>query len=220
MIEASGVRRSCDTEVSRAERSRSRLGAAAAPGRCRRRASMRSMATAAWSTSGVEQAALGGAEQRPAASRASTPITPTRRGRCGSAGTASGAPGRVSVPRPAGWSASHDQRAAARSASSSSSSGGKAALRPSSLPVLGHQDHDLGVQQSRRPGADDGPQQVVEVDDAGDLAAEGVELGGGARPRARAASVCARVRAASALATMRHDHEEEQRHDIGRVARW
>ena len=129
-------------------------------------------------------------------------------------------PGRVSVPRPVGWSASHDQRAAARSASLNSLSGGKAA-RGASLPspgsALRHQDHDLGVQQPGEMGDHD-PQQIVELDDAGDLAAEGVELGGGARLAPRRLGLRARARGERAGGD-RHEHEEDQRHGIRRDRR-
>ena len=125
-------------------------------------------------------------------------------------------PGKVSVPRPVGRSASHDQRAAARSASlERRRRAERRRCRSSWFRSSRHQDHDLGVQQSRQVGDDD-PQQVVEVDDAGDLAAEGIELGGGARLAPRRLGLRARARGERAGGD-RHEHEEEQRHDVGRV---
>ena len=64
---------------------------------------------------------------------------------------------------------------------------------------------------------DHDPQQIVELDDAGDLAAEGVELGGACAPRAAPPRSATRVRAARALAAIGHEHEQDQRHDIGGI---
>ena len=132
MIEASGVRRSCDTEVSMAERSRSR----SAPSRAWSMSAAsvtRSIATAAWLPTASSRRRADEASSPPAPLD-STPITPIddRLVRIGM--NSQRPPGRVSVPRPVGRSASHDQRAAARSASLKSLSGGKAA-RSTSLPV-------------------------------------------------------------------------------------
>ena len=63
---------------------------------------------------------------------------------------------------------------------------------------------------------DHDPQQIVELDDAGDLAAEGVELGGGARLAPRRLGLGAGARAERA-GRDRHEHEEEQRHDVGGI---
>ena len=63
---------------------------------------------------------------------------------------------------------------------------------------------------------DHDPQQIVELDDAGDLAAEGVELGGRARLAPRRLGLRARARGERAGGD-RHEHEEEQRHDVGGI---
>ena len=213
MIEASGVRRSCDTEVSMAERRRSR----SAPSRAWSISSAsvsRSMATAAW----LPTASSRRCSEAPSRLASFAAARRSRRSaeRLVRIGTNSQRPpGKVSVPRPVGRSASHDQRAAARSASLSSPSGGKAALRSSCRfrrALLRHQDHDLGVEQAGQMGDDD-PQQVVEVDDAGDLAAEGIELGGGARLAPRRLGLRARARGERAGGD-RHEHEEEQRQEV------
>ena len=115
-----------------AERSRSR----SAPSRAWSMSAAsvtRSIATAVWLPTASSS-------RRSAASSArgplggSTPITPIDERLVRIGMNSQRPPGRVSVPRPVGCSASHDQRAAARSASLNSLSGGKAA-RGTSLPV-------------------------------------------------------------------------------------
>jgi len=61
------------------------------------------------------------------------------------------------------------------------------------------------------------PQEIIEIDDAGDLAAEGIELGGGARLAPRRIGLRARARG-ERTGGDRHEHEEEQRHDVGGIA--
>ena len=134
MIEASGVRRSCDTEVSMAERSRSRSAPRRAWSMSSARVS-RSMAMAAWLPTASSSRRSDAPSSRPSFS-GSTPITPIAERLVRIGTNSQRPPGRVSVPRPVGWSASHDQRAAARSASLNSLSGGKAA-RGASLPSPG-----------------------------------------------------------------------------------
>ena len=109
---ASGVRRSCEIEVSSAERSRSVSAASSARvdvldeldalDRERRLVGQR-----------IEQAPLLGRQQRPLPVAVDADDADRRRARCASAGTGACAPGSVSAPRPAGRLCSQAQRAAA-----------------------------------------------------------------------------------------------------------
>ena len=81
--------------------------------------------------------------------------------------------------------------------------------------LLRHQDHDLGAQQPGKMGDHD-PQQIVELDDARDLAAEGVELGGRTRLAPRRLGLRARARGERAGGDG-HEHEENQRHGVGGI---
>ncbi len=195
-----------------AERSRSR----SAPSRAWSMSAAsvtRSMATAAWLPTASSSAAVGEASS-PAASLRQHADHADRAERLVRIGTNSQRPpGRVSVPRRSAASASHDQRAAARSASLEIAVGRKAA-RSASLPCPDGPSSGIRIATSRvqQPGqmGDHDPQQVVEVDDARDLAAEGIELGGGAGLAPGRLGLGARARGQRARHD-RHDHEEEQR---------
>src|SRR5580700_11844943 len=121
-IEASGVRRSCEIEVSSAARSRS-VSASTRASSSPLASEIRSIATAAWSHSASSSRRSSGVSNGPPVSR-SIPITPTgplpvRNGKNNRL-----TPGKVSAPRPAARLCSQVQRAAAISAASSWSSGG------------------------------------------------------------------------------------------------
>ena len=132
MIEASGVRRSCEIDVNSAARSRS-VSASTRASANPRASDTRSIATAAWSASASSRRRSSGVNKGPGSSR-SMPMTPTgplpvRNGR-----NSHLPPGRVSAPRPAARLCSQHQRAAAMSALSRRSSGGypDAIVRPPS----------------------------------------------------------------------------------------
>ena len=190
------------------------LRAAAAPGRCRRPAPR----ARSRRRSGCRPPRAGGAPApaSPPPPCDSTPITPIDERLVRIGMNSQRPPGRVSVPRPVGRSASHDQRAAARSASRELAvrREGRAQHELAGLGrrLLRHQDGDLGPHQPREMRHHD-PQQVVEIDDAGDLAAEAVKLGRGARLAPRRLGLGAGARAERAR-HHRHEHEEEQRQHV------
>ena len=124
------------------------------------------------------------------------------------------APGSVSEPRPAERFFSQHHFAAARSASSSMSSGGKPA-RTVDRAVLRQQDDDAHLQH-QRDLMHRRPQQIVEIRRARQLAAELIQLLGGARPLSRDDRLRAHARGQVA-GDHRGDGEEEQRDDVLRV---
>ncbi len=171
-MEASGVRRSCEMEVSRAERSRSVSACRRAWSTSRTRFT-RSTASAAWSDRAFSRRCPSGVSSGPGSSRSmpNTPVGPRpvcmgRNSRL--------PPGRVSAPRPAGRLCSHAQSAAARSASSSVSSGGKPGLHGQA--VRARQQHHHPHLQHQRHLVHGRPQHVVQRHRAGQLAAELVQL--------------------------------------------
>ena len=201
------MRRSCDTEVSMAERSRSRSAPRRAWSISSARVS-RSMATAAWLPTASSSRRSRGAElvarlQRQHADHADPGAAGAdRHEQPAPAGQGVGAPTRrmVGIPRPArrgevgvaelavGWK------------------GGPRGELAIPGVLLRHQDHDLGAQQPGKMGDHD-PQQIVELDDARDLAAEGVELGGRTRLAPRRFGLRARARGERAGGDG-HEHEE------------
>ena len=136
-----------------------------------------------------------------------------RRGWCGSARTAAARRARCRCrARPAGRRPTPSGRRRGRPRRASS--GGKAA-RGRACPRRGSRI-TTSTFEHRGDLGDDDPQQVVEVDDAGDLAAEGIELGGGARLAPRRLGL-RRARAASALAATATSMKKNKRDDVGRI---
>ena len=210
---ASGVLRSCEIEVSSAERSRSvstvRLARSMSSTRW-----TRSIASAPWSISASSRRRWSGVSSGPGLSLSmpTTPIAPrpVRIGR-----NRRLAPGSVSEPRPAGavvlprpvrrGEIGLVERVLRRIAGLD---GDRAVLR--------QQQHDADLQHQR--GLIGGrPQHVVERADAGELAAEGVERLRRARPRHRRHGLGAH-RARRRCETMTAiDDEEDEGRDVGRI---
>ena len=174
---------------------------------------MRSIASAAWSDSASSSRRWSGVSSGPGVVAVDADHADRRRGRCASAGTAAWRPaacrrrGRRACcsastispprdrPRPARPPA--DSRRATASASPSSGSSSDDA----------HLQHQRDLVGGR-------PEQVVQRDGAGELAAEAVELLGG---RARAAAPTSAWRAhprGQVAGDHRDDGEEEQRDDV------
>ncbi len=122
MMEASGVFRSCEIEVSSAARKRS-VSPVTRASSMPAASEMRSIATAAWSASASSRRRSSGDSSVLSFGR-SSPMTPTSPRSVRSGRNRRLAPGSVSEERPATWPRLQLHLAAARSASSSSSSGG------------------------------------------------------------------------------------------------
>ncbi len=211
-IAASGVLRSWEIEVRSAERSRSvstvRLTRSMSSTRW-----TRSMASALWSISASSSRRSSGVSSGPGLSL-SMPIMPiaprpVRIGR-----NRRLAPGSVSEPRPAVRSFSHAQVGR-----------GDIGVAQRVLRRIAGLDHDRALlrQQDHDPHLEHQgdliggrPQHVVERADAGELAAEGVERVGGARPRHRRHRLDAHPRG-DVGDERRHDDEEHEGRDVGRI---
>ena len=200
-MEASGVRRSWEIEVSSAERSRSVSACSARVVDVARQFS-RSIASAAWSDSESSSRRWSGVSSGPGSSR-SRPITPTtprpvrigRNSRLRARQGVGAAPGGVVVlPGPFGR--------------------GEVGLVQHVLrriaglhrePVLARQQQHHTHLQHLRDLIGGRPEQIVQRHDAGQLAAEVVELLGGRRPAAARSMACARTRAVE-IAGDHRDH--------------
>ena len=134
MIEASGVRRSCEIEVSSEPLSFS-VSASMRAWSTSFASRMRSAAIAARSASASSRRRSAGVSRKFGVSRL-TPMTPTRPWPVRSGRNRRRALGSVSVPRPVAWLWSRHQVAAARSASSSWLPAGALAIC-TSAPVCG-----------------------------------------------------------------------------------
>ncbi len=210
-IEASGVRRSCEIEVSSAERSRSVSAASRARSTSCARL-MRSIASAAWSASASSSRRWSGVEQRPRPVAVEADDADRRRGRCAAAGTAAWR--RAACRRrgrPAGCSPStiSPRRGRPRRARPRADS----RRAPRRVSPSGSSSTTLHLQHRARSGRRSPTSRSSSVTDAGELAAEEVELLGRLGALARRHGLDAHARGQIA-GDDRHDREEEQRDDV------
>ena len=215
MIEASGVRRSCEIEVKRAARSRSvsastrasvePLGQRDALDRHRRLIAKR-----------VEQAPLVGGQQRPRrfavdadhADRAAAGAQRQEQPLAARQGVGAAPGGAVVLPGPA-----RRRHVGGVELVLGRIAGGDL----EALPVPDRHQQDSAHVQHRGDLKGRRPQQIVERADPGDLAAEGVKLGRRFGPRPRGHHLSA-GRSGQIADDNRDDQKKEQRNDIFRVS--
>ena len=217
MIEASGVFRSCEIEVSSAERRRSASAASLALSRSSTSLT-RSMASAAWSVSASMQPPLLRRQQRPLAVVVDADDADRRRAPCATAGR--GAWRRAACRR---------RGRPARSFSQAQLGGGDVGLvervvgRIAGLDgdraVLRQEQHDAHLQH--RGDLEGGrPQHVVERAGAGELLAEQDRGLRSSRARCRAATAWPRTRAVRLLAMTATTRKKTKVTTLSGLARW